>query len=86
VAVAVENSDPVVGFQADPPGQMTVGDTAAILSTVTDAAADLAAGFSYQWSVTRDGQGHAAGAPTDQAAFSFTPDYKKGSGRYSGSD
>src|SRR5205823_8327364 len=46
-----------------------------LTSTVTDPSpVDQGNPFTYQWSVTKNGNAFATGTPTNLATFSFTPD------------
>ncbi len=76
--VTVKNVPPTASITGAPASGHSPEGTDIILgSTVTDpSSVDTAAGFTYAWSVTKNGSAYAAGS---SPAFSFTPD---GNGTY----
>ncbi|MCY3023977.1 MAG: PKD domain-containing protein [Planctomycetota bacterium] len=76
VTLTLNNAPPTPTIVGLPP-VATVGVPINLTSSVTDpSAADTAAGFTYAWTVTKDGNPFASGTT---AEFSFTPD---GAGAY----
>jgi YVTN family beta-propeller protein len=70
VAISVTNVTPQVTIEGAP-ASSPEGTAITLTSTVTDpGAADQAAGFTYAWSVTKDGAAYAVG---NQASLTFTP-------------
>jgi uncharacterized delta-60 repeat protein len=69
--ITIVNVPPTVVINGAP-ASSPEGTPIALTSTVTDPSpADMAAGFTYAWSVTKDGGAFAAGAAS---SFTFTPD------------
>jgi hypothetical protein len=71
-AITVVNSAPTVAISGEPVGAIDEGDSINLTATPTDAGdADT---FSYDWSITRDGDAYAfpQGVDTHSATLSFT--------------
>src|SRR5262249_4589904 len=73
INLKVSNAAPAASITGVPPSGHSPEGTALLLgSAVTDPSpVDQAAGFTYAWSVTKDGSAYASGSAAD---FSFTPD------------
>jgi hypothetical protein len=71
--LTVKNVAPTASITGAPaPGHSPEGTAISLGSAVTDpSSADTAAGFTYAWSVTKNGVAYASGSAAD---FSFTPD------------
>src|SRR5205085_1349218 len=71
--LAVSNVAPTPAITGAPAsGHSPEGAAISLGSTVTDPSwVDMAAGFTYAWSVTKDAVAYASGSDPD---FSFTPD------------
>jgi hypothetical protein len=72
VDVTVTNVPPTPAIGDAPTTSVAEGSAVALTATATDASvADTAAGFTFEWSVTKDGAAFQTGTG---ASFSFTPD------------
>jgi hypothetical protein len=56
------------------PATMDEGSTVTLNSSVLDSVADMDAGFTYVWGVTKNGSTYPVSVPTDGSSFDFSPE------------
>jgi Ca2+-binding RTX toxin-like protein len=71
VTITVDNVDPTPAIGGAPANSPEATEISLTASATDPSAADTAEGFTFAWSVTKDGDAYASGSG---AGFSFTPD------------